>query len=349
MDVRIGVDAQEWITVLHALAVAQRDPYFTPEFHDVHAAHGDGTPHASIVREGSAVLLVPGLRRVIDGGGGHWDLQTSRTGCAGPLASVDADASFLDRAWGAWRREMTDQGAVAAFFRLHPMIANERWLPAWAELRIDRSAVVIDLDGGKERAWASAASRHRNMVRKAQRLQCEVRWNDGYAAFERLYDDAMRRLDSDADLRFDRRFFNALWRLSNVELAVVRAGTEIAAGAVFAWAETWGHYFLAARGTEAGNHVSNLLLDAAVDRAVARGVSSMYLGGGRTTRSDDPLLQFKRAAGTRLVDYRVALVPINDRAHQQLVDAWAAQTGRTPTWLLGYRQPIPAHLVSDDN
>jgi GNAT acetyltransferase-like protein len=349
MDVRIGVDAEEWTAALHALAVERPDQYFTPEFHDVHAAHGDGTPHASIVRQGPAVLLVPGLRRVIDGGAGQWDLQTCRTGCAGPLASAGVDASFLERAWAAWTSEMVAQGAVAAFFRLHPMIANERWLPASADVRVDRSAVVIDLNSGKDHAWASAASRHRNMVRKAQRLQCEVSWNDGHVAFERLYADAMRRLDSDADLRFDQRFFNALWMLSDVELAVVRAEGEIVAGAVFVWAETWGHYFLAARCADAGNHVSNLLLDAAADRAVVRGVSSLYLGGGRTTRPDDPLLQFKRAAGTRLVDYRVALVPINDHARQQLVDVWTAQTGRAPTWLLGYRQPIPAHVVSDDN
>jgi hypothetical protein len=337
--VLLDIDRAQWEAALQRIRPEDRDVYFGPAFHAVHAAHGDGTPHASIVEDGAAQLLIPGLRQAIDGGGRRWDLQTCRTGCAGPLATDAADASFLGSAWAAWAEAMAGAGAVAAFFRLHPLVGNERWLPRFARVRDDRPTVAIDLTSGREHLWRTADSRHRNMVRKARRLGFTVAWNVGREAFEALYRQTMARLESDDDLRFDAAFFDALWRLPEAELATVSRDGSLLAAAVFIWGPRYGHYFLAARQPESGNHLGNLLVDAAIDRAVERRLSYLYLGGGRTPEADDALLRFKRSIGGSLVPYRVACVPVNDAAFAELVGAWTADAGRPPVWLLGYREP----------
>jgi hypothetical protein len=342
MDVRLDVGADEWRDAVRSLPPDRQDVYFGPAFHAVHAAHGDGIPHCSIVREADAMLVVPGLRREVDDRAGLWDLQTCRTGCAGPLANEAADAEFLERAWSAWAAEMSASGAVAAFFRLHPLIGNDRWLPRSAEVREDRLAVVVDLAAGCDAAWQAASARHRNMVRKAQSLGVSVSWNTDRASFERLYADAMERLGADPELKFGKPFFAALWTLPEIDLATVVAGGTLVAGAVAVWGGQYGHYLFAARRPDAGNHLSNLLIDAIVERAVEHNVRVLYLGGGKTTSRDDRLLRFKQSAGTRLVAYHVALVHVDEPARLNLVNAWRDRTGQAPTWLLGYRQPDPA-------
>lgn len=341
MHVRLGVDAREWSAALQRLSPDRRDVYFGPEFHELHAMRGDGAPHCSIVEDGSAILLIPGLRRAIDSSTALWDLQTCRTGCAGPLANAEADTTFVENAWQAWMSEAARAGAVAALFRLHPLIGNERWLPASARVRDNRSVVVVDLDQGRDHAWRAAESRHRNMVRKARRLGFAVEWNVEREAFARLHRESMSRLDGDPELVFEPPFFAALWNLPCVEVATVRRDGVVLGGAVFVWSERYGHYYLAARRDGIGNHVGNAVIDAGVDRAGERHISSVYLGGGRTTNPDDDLLRFKRSAGTRLAPYRVALVPVNDGAMRKLVEHWTDEVGAAPGWLLGYRQPKP--------
>ena len=345
MRVLLDIDDAQWDAALHRIRPEDRDVYFGPAFHAVHAAQGDGAPHASIVEDAAAMLLIPGLRQGVEGESRLWDLQTCRTGCAGPLATGAADAAFLARAWDAWAASMADAGAVAAFFRLHPLIPSQRWLPASAVVRDDRPTVAIDLRGGRDAAWRAADSRHRNMVRKARLAELTVRWNTGRDAFVRLYQDTMERLESDAALRFDAAFFDALWQLPGVEVVTVSDADGVRAAAVFVWGERYGHYFLAARQPGSGNHLGNLLVDAAIDRAVERRISYLYLGGGRTTRPDDALLRFKRSIGASLVPYRVALVPLNQKAFSELVGTWTADVGRAPGWLLGYREPKPAQRV----
>src|SRR4051812_33412043 len=107
-----------WKQALDALPPPCRDVYFTPEYYDLHVANGEGVAVCSLVQEGNAVLLVPGLRVAIDGKPGLFDLQTCN-GYGGPVASPEADEAFLARAWELWRSAMAAEGIVAAFFRLH--------------------------------------------------------------------------------------------------------------------------------------------------------------------------------------------------------------------------------------
>lgn len=343
IEIHSDLGSVGWRAALEEMPIESRDVYFTPEYHHLHEANGDGEAFSIIIREGTNSLLVAGIRSDISEmqlSPGHWDLETCN-GYGGPIASSDADGAFLERAWADWKTACADSGMVAAFFRMHPLLHNIAFLPADAETRLERHTVFVDVSAGLERVWQAADTRHRNMVSKAKREGAEVIWNEraDWGAFESLYVEAMQRSKAAARLCFSQRYFEELRALPGAELAAIRRGDTLTAAAVFLWGGVWGHYHLAARDGDAPNYTSNFILQAAFERAVARGLKGVHLGGGTTASPEDPLLKFKKSTGGELLDFHVALIVADRVAFGHLCQEWQRETGSSPTWLLGYRQP----------
>jgi serine/alanine adding enzyme len=342
MRVELDLPPASWTAALEALPSSGRDVYFTPAYHRLHEINGDGRPSGASVEDGRHRLFVPGLRVAIPGGGGE-DLQTCN-GYGGPLATEDADPAFLDEAWARWREAAARSGLVAAFFRLHPLAGNARWLPRDARVVLDRPTVALDVTAGLPALWEAARPRHRRKVRSAQRDGWTVRWNDGedWEAFPGLYADALDRLGAPERLRFSGAYFEALRRLPEVRLAAIRDVAGLAAAAVFLAGPLWYHYHLSARRPGTGNDLTSLLLQEGLEQADREGKQTMHVGGGRTAAPDDTLLAFKQSLGGRLLDFEVARVVVDAAAYDALVESWRTDTGRAPEWLLGYRQPRTA-------
>ena len=339
---------EAWQQALLRLPLSCRDSYFTAGYVEAHAANGDGRPFCVEVSENENTLMVTGLQVPIpftpdaDRTACRYDVQTCN-GYGGPIVSANADSAFLGRAWGEWRDRCRARGVVAAFFRLHPLLENERWLPPDARVVSDRKTVFVDLVKGLQTAWQDAESRHRNMVNKGHRVGVSVVWDDpsGWDDFETLYRKAMMRLDAPGHLRYGHDSFARLSLLSGVELACVRRNGILDAAAVFMFGPCWCHYHLSARREGAGNHLTSCLLQSALERAAGRGLQGFHLGGGKTISGSDALLKFKLSLGGRLLDYKVALVVTDLPAYNGLCARWSNETGEAPQWLLGYRQPKP--------
>lgn len=346
MQVCNDLDVSDWRNVLSELATANQDVYFTPEYHGLHVANGDGKTFSTLVQDKEQTLLVPGLRMPIPSSLTHeptanfFDLQTCN-GYGGPLASENVTGEFLERAWNEWRRASSKEGIVAAFFRLHPLLQNERWLPTDARVIPDRKTVFVDLTGGLDRAWKDAGSRHRNMVNKGRREGVVVQWDDsdGWLEFERFYAEAMVRVCAPVSLRFSPAYFAHLRGLPGVELACVRKRGEFQAASVFLFGSRWAHYHLSTRRPESDNTLTNCILQDAIQRTAERGLTGIHLGGGRTPASDDSLLKFKAGIGGKYLYFRVALVISDPNAFKEFCQTWRDENGRPPDWLLGYRQP----------
>jgi hypothetical protein len=338
MRIEMELGTQAWTEALGRLPAPSQDVYFTPAYHQLHAPGAGAVPMCSRIADGSRTLLVPGLRVPIDEG--RQDLQTCN-GYGGPLASEGAEATFLEEAWARWREEAARQHLVAAFFRLHPLLANERWLPTEARIVHDRVTVAVDLAAGQEPAWSSARPRHRRKVRSAQRDGWAVKWDreEDWHSFPALYAEALERLQAPERLRFAPGYFEALRQLPGAHLAALRDDAGLAAAAVFLDGPLWYHYHLSARRPDTGNDLTSLLLQEGLARAGREGRQSMHVGGGRTSASDDTLLAFKQSLGGRLLDFKVAMIVVDREAYDGLVASWRADTGRSPEWLIGYRQP----------
>lgn len=335
----MSLSDEAWSAELDRLPVAGRDVYFTPAYHQLHATAGEGAPACALIEDGDRRLLIPGLRVPI-GATGREDFQTGN-GYGGPLGSEAADAAFVEEAWARWREEAAGERIVAAFFRLHPLVGNERWLPADADVRVDRRTVGLDLGAGTEDLWNQARPRHRRKVRSARRDGRSVQWDRGedWDAFPALYGEALERLQAPERLRFPAPYFEALRALPGAQLAAIRDEAGLAAAAVFLAGPLWYHYHLSARRPGTGNDLTSLLLQEGLERAGRAGRQAMHVGGGRSAAADDTLLAFKESLGGRLLDFKVAMVVVDRDAYASLVEAWQAETGRPPEWLLGYRQP----------
>lgn len=343
MEVAQQLAPDAWRAALREFGPAGGDVYFQPEYHRLHEVNGDGIPAAWMMRDGEHKLLVAGLRTNIPSSL-HWDLQTCN-GYGGPLANEEADPGFLAAAWDAWRAAAGAEGCVAAFLRLHPLLDNQRWLPAGSPVREDRATVFVPLAGDSEAALEAADVRHRNPVSKARREGMEVRWNqtEDWRDFAGLYARAMERAAAASSLRFSPGYFTELAGWPAAVLGAVRIAGRLVAGAVFLFGDGWAHYHLAAREADAPSAAANLLLQAGLELAADRGLAGMHLGGGRTPAADDGLLRFKRHLGGEVRCFRVGLVVALADEFAALTAAWAARAGAKPGWLLGYRQPLPAH------
>lgn len=339
MSAALDLQAAAWDEALAGLPGGD-DVYFGHGYHLLHAGP-EVNPECVMVEEDGRRLVVPGLRRPVPGHVALGDLQTCN-GYGGPLASADLDPERCDRLWRRYREAAAADSLVAAFFRLHPLLGNERWLPSDARVVEDRQTVLVDLAQGLEPAWWAADSRFRNKVTRARRDGLAVRWDqaEDWPAFESLYADAMERLRAVETLRFQPVYFERLRQLPAAHLGTVRDGAGLLAGVVFLEGPRWSHYHLGARRADAQNHVMTFLVHAAMARAASARLAAVHLGGGATCAPDDSLLRWKRRFSATRLSFKVGLVVVNPDAFARLTWAWEAQTGRPPRWLLGYRQPV---------
>lgn len=330
-----------WWNLLETLPPECRDIYFTPEYHRLHSTNGDGPAFCHAATEDNQALAIPGLHMSF--AGEIWDFQTCN-GYGGPVASAGSGSNFLEQAWDKWRASCASSGCIAALFRLHPLLNNERWLPRDATVLEDRKTVFVDLSQGVEFARSSADARHRNRLNKARRNGCSVRWNeaDDWRDFAELYRIAMDRLNAPERLRFNEHYHAALRCIPGAQIAAVRISGKLTAAAVYLFGNSWGHYHLGARRDDADNFLMNLIFDSGLETASALGLRGVHFGGGRTSSPDDTLFRFKKKLGGRLLEFKVALVPVDNEKFAHECRKWSARYGTEPKWLLGYRQPDPS-------
>jgi len=344
MTTAIGISGREWDHNLASLPPEIADVYFSAGYHHLHELNGAGQAWFCATSDGPNQLLICGLRQEIPDAPGLSDFETCN-GYGGPVTSADAEGGFLAGAWEDWKKESRQQGVVAGFFRLHPLLRNEACLPHDAKIRFDRQTVFVDLSRGIKAVWDEASSQHRNMVSKAKRDGALIRWNDDedWCDFVTLYSDAMTRLRAPLRLAFPPLFFTALRAMPGVEWVGIRRGSALDAVAVFMHGAIWTHYHLAARASSAPNYAMSCLLQAGFERAAAAGKRGVHLGGGKTAAPDDGLFRFKLSTGGDRLDFKVALVVADPGVYRQLCDDWSRRAGTSATWLLGYRQPQPVH------
>ena len=350
IQIQDNLDDDAWRAALALLPVECRDVYLTPEFYRLQVADQRGEPLASFISYGEKRLLILGLRSPIpsrlglDAAAGHWDLQSGMGfGSVAASPEAEADPEFLQAAWTKWTDRRFEEGMVAAFFRLHPLLDDARWLPPGAEVRAFRKTAYADLTGGVEAAWLSSAHAHRKQVNKGKRAELQVIWDAprDWDELENFYKSEMRRIGAWADAFYSPEYFALQRNFPGAQLACIREGDRLVAASVFLFGPRWGHYHISARSADSAPYTHNCILQAALERVAQLGLSGMHLGGGTTTAPDDSHLKFKQNVGSTLVDYRIALVIANPGLYAGLRKAWVDKAGQQPSWLMAYQQPLP--------
>lgn len=268
----------QWPTLSPAYVAADalRDPQLAPIF--------------LVSREGDGLLMhavhearIPGLDAC------DWQ---SAYGYGGPIVH-HMEPEVLTRAWRRLDAVAAVRHVVAEFVRFHPGAESHHFYPG--SLREDRAVVAIDL--AVRDLFSSYTGRARTAIRKAERAGLQVEWETPECAFDlfpAFYRRCMREIGADKYYLFTDAYFERVLRLSGARVLSVLSGDDRVSMGLFLFGPKQAEYHLS--GTLLAGRQSaatSLLLHVAAQAAQSFGCLTLYLGGGTSARSDDPLLRFK--------------------------------------------------------
>jgi len=343
-----------------------RDVYHTAGYHRYAAASGGGRPYLIVVGDEARGVAWPYLLRPVAAVDGLEDADAfdvdSVYGYPGPIAwGVEPGDPFLADAWRQIEAVWRQQGAVAAFTRFHPLLANveiARSLRGEGDPNTDPivpggRTVSIDCRLSDEEALAGYGRVLRQEIRGGRRAGLvtapDERW-EGIDAFVRLYEATMAR--NRAASTYDVARDDVL-RLrdeldGHLHLLVTRLDGAVVGAQLFFEFEGIVHAHLV--GTDESHHRLSplkVMLDDARIWARDRGNRVLHLGGGRGGR-DDSLLAFKGRFSARRHDFYTGRWILDPARYAALVErrsADARQRGLAiadPSWFPAYRAPLAA-------
>lgn len=290
----VGTDDPLWLSSLESL---DHDTYHRPEYVSVSAIVDGGEARAVVVADAGGHLLLPYVKRQIDGGG--WD-AVSPYGYSGPVFTRGITTDAFQRLLGNAVQHLADNGCTTVFLRSHPGLN-----PSWPDLGIGQVAkrvisptVFIDLSVSPNELWRQMESGHRSRIRGARKRGYSAEFDTRfvwYPEFIDMYRSNMRSMSANSYYLFPDDYFMELKEHLKEELILVVAlqNGEFAAGGLFMFCGDWVQYHLSATNP---NHrtisPSKLLIDAVRIRAQAEGRKWLHLGGGRGG-ANDALLSYK--------------------------------------------------------
>jgi serine/alanine adding enzyme len=205
-------------------------------------------------------------------------------GYGGPAGG---DLAAFWPAYDAWCRE---HGVVTTFLRFHPLLGNQ----AGAPIHVEELAPTIGwrLEGD---LLAGMHQKHRNVVRKAEKIGLAVEQSTGVGGFPPLYEDTMRRANATDFYFFTPEYWTALDRLGSSLLRFQAFEVaDVVASALCLASPPFLHYHLGAasdRGRKLG--ATTFLLYEIARWAQRHGYTRFHLGGG-VGGGRDSLHEFKR-------------------------------------------------------
>ncbi len=324
-----------WMACLEK--VGRHDVYHLPGYHRAHEIGTKARAHAYIAEIGGELLFHPVMLRPIERVGaapapaGLHDTETVY-GYTGPLASTDAPA-FLAEAWRGYGEWCAEQGVVCEFTRFNPLLENQGLAAPECGTWLDRQTVAIDLGAGEGALWRGYAGAHRNSIRKAMKngLICGQRpARAAMPAFRAIYEGTLRGLGADPAYYFSEDHYSRLNQGLGAQLRlflVSADGTDIA-GALFLVQGDTLHYHLAGSAASYRHLAPNNLLIHEVARwAIAQGLETFHLGGGRGPEAADSLFRFKARFSPGRKEMWFGKRVFDQAAYDGLASLWLEQAG----------------------
>lgn len=202
-----------------------------------------------------------------------------------------------------WMQDWRDRGAIAAYVQLSPMSPPGAWrerLPALAaSMQAGPDCWCWDLAPDPEQLLAGMAQKHRQLLRKWQREEVVVAWDQDelLERFNALYGEFLARTPIGQAYRYAPAAIAAIARAPGAFFVGARgAGGEVEAVTLFLSAGEGAESFLNAATVAGRRHSRGLYWHGAL-RLRESGVRVLNLGGG--VSADDALSEFKQRLGAQ--------------------------------------------------
>lgn len=346
-------ETAKWDSIINSFP--DSDVYYYLGYVEGFSLHGDGEPML-ILYEGTSCrgICVMMKRDVADAvhfkglieKGRYFDMVTPY-GYGGFIFDHAPDAEEMKKLGAELWEALAKEGAVAAFFRFHPVLKNAPDSRDILEVIDLGHTIALDLTS-PEVIWENIISKNRNMIRKAEKSGVEIRHGKGMElldTFREIYDETMRHDNAEAYYFFEREFYESIDRdlRDNYEMFYAVLEDEVIAMSIMLFGGSQMHYHLSGSRYEYRRLApSNLLLYKAALWGCEQGFKTFHLGGGFGS-GEDNLYKFK-AAFNRNSDCQFSIG--RKIINQDLYDRLLALRGFTPEQLsrIGYFPKYRAEL-----
>lgn len=315
---------ENWNEYLDKFSIERKDIYYFEEYVKFYEDES-GKALCAICKEGGYILLMPFIRKEIDG---FYDFETAY-GYGGPISNSN-DIEWTEKALIKMKELLKRRKYVCGFIRFHPLLENVKICEKQMTTFFDRTTVVIKTDQTEDEIWTNQIiSKNRNMIRKAEKSGLEYMAEYDFASideFVKLYNATMSRLEAEDFYFFDEKYYRLF--VENFKgkafLGTIRKDGELICAALFMYFGDYGHYHL-----EGSNHAysslaaNNLLLWKTALELGRLGVKEFHLGGGYNSDPDNSLLKFKKSFSNNMKEFHIGKWIFNEEKYAELKTKWA--------------------------
>jgi len=345
-------ESTQWNALLAELPLDQQDIYFTPEYYKLYKEYGDGEPYCFVFQNNEGLALYPFLKNKINNSNylfdaEYFDIQGAY-GYNG-VASNNYSENFKEEFKNSFQNYCTNENIVAEFSRFHPLLKNHLFSEKYMSIIKDRQTVLLDLSCDYDSIWNdSYSSNNRNMIRKAQRNEINVRIakNDtDYELFHQIYISTMLEVGAAAYYHFNKEYvhnFNKALVSKQLLLIAEYQEKPICVMLMMIYGR-YAHYHLSGRIKDYSNlAANNFILDSAIQIAREHGARFFHFGGGNSSDPNDPLFKFKSNFSKDLTDFYIGKKVHNQEIYNRICKKWEQNNpdkkDKYAKFLLKYRQ-----------
>lgn len=248
------------------------------------------------------------------------------------------DMNFLNRAMIEYEKRCNDENIIAEFIRFHPFnsfpIQNETFLDFNF---YDRDVVIVPLE---DNVLSSYTSKVRNVVKRSLE-KVLIRQSTDIDSFIELYNKTMDKNEADSFYYFDKKMYERLLSLNNVNLYEVIFEDEVIAMGFFLFGSHIAHYHLSANSDISYKLNTNYaLLHSLFEIANKNGQNYFLLGGGTSSNKDDNLLKFKQKFSKNTKPFYISGKVFNRKIYDNYNKLWTEQSNEDIRYFLKYRMEI---------
>ena len=262
----------------------------------------------------------------------------------GPTAAVPDE--FLRCAISAMVTRLRQEGVVAAFLRLHPLLPLDlSALSGVGSVVQSGETVAIDLGLAEDVLWEQLRVNHRRDVRKA-RARGDTAVNDPnwseLPTFLRAYRESMERVNAHQYYKFADDYFAGLRTAlgDHVHLWIARSGSDVTAAALFTECNGIVQYHLGATFNRyLSTNPLKLLFHCAARWFKSRGNRWLHLGGG-VGGARDSLMHFKLGFSPQTFPFYTCRIVLEPKLYDELSERANGSKNGGSSLFPAYREPI---------
>jgi hypothetical protein len=257
-----------------------------------------------------------------------FDLE-SAYGYGGYLSN--GDEKFIKEALKRYKEYCQDQNIIAEFIRFHPFNDFPKKLLDFN--LIERKVVVKNLE---DDIMGSFNSKTRYYIKRALR-DVKIEKSNNIEKFLELYYFTMNKNNASDFYYFDKKYFEKLINLPEVELYACIYKNEIIAMSFFIFSR-YGYYHLSANSEISYKLGANYaLLYYGFEEAKNKGIKYFVLGGGTTYSETDSLFKFKKKFSNIIMPFYIGGMIFDKSKYRYLNILWDEQFKQDIKYFLKYR------------